>query len=259
MSKEYIILKQYILSNYKKYINFENDFTLAVSLGNILYQNIKLENTIINYNSPLCVKKILDENLGQICQGFQICYLYLLKSFNIKCRPVVVHRHTNSFSENEKEELLDIWNKKIDTLIPFCMNNEKPEEFMVRQFIEDQNHCFVEMYINNKWIIFDPTFNCLYKYKKKYINCEELYSLIKNNQNIEFDYIYETKKQRIENYYLPLKYHNLIFNCDKNSNLFNNKIQLMANNTGTNAVIKLSPYDWSNLYFNNSIYKNFTK
>ena len=33
----------------------------------------------------------------------------------------------------------------------------------------------------------------------------------------------------------------------------------MANNTGTNAVIKLSPYDWSNLYFNNSIYKNFTK
>ena len=56
------------------------------------------------------------------------------------------------------------------------------------------------------------------------------------------------KKQRIENYYLPLKYHNLIFNCDKNSNLFNNKIQLMANNTGTNAVIKLSPYDWSNLY-----------
>ena len=89
MSKEYIILKQYILSNYKKYINFENDFTLAVSLGNILYQNIKLENTIINYNSPLCVKKILDENLGQICQGFQICYLYLLKSFNIKCRPVI--------------------------------------------------------------------------------------------------------------------------------------------------------------------------
>ena len=51
MSKEYKILKEYIVSNYKKDINFENDFTLAVSLGNILYQNIKLEITTIDYNN----------------------------------------------------------------------------------------------------------------------------------------------------------------------------------------------------------------
>ena len=49
------------------------------------------------------------------------------------------------------------------------MNNEKPEEFMVRQFIEDQNHCFVEMYINNKWIILIQHL-IVYINIKKYIN-----------------------------------------------------------------------------------------
>ena len=60
-------------------------------------------------------------------------------------------------------------------------------------------------------------------------------------------------------YHLQHKYHHLIFNCDKNSYLFQNKIQLMANNTGLGTVIKLFPYDWSELYLNNSIYKNFIK
>tara|TARA_B100000989_G_scaffold58902_1_gene40119 strand:+ start:7438 stop:8070 length:633 start_codon:yes stop_codon:yes gene_type:complete len=187
METEYKILKDFIISNYKKDINFENDFTLALSLGNILYQNIKIKkNIVIDYNSPLCVKKILEENIGQLCGGFQICYFYLLKSFNIKCNKVDMY--TNKFFTDKEKSII----KKNYKKWPLCNN-----EYIKNQLEIQHSHAITEFFYKNKYIIFDPTFNCLYKYKNKYIDHNELREINNNvaSDKITFEYFYNENKQ----------------------------------------------------------------
>ena len=186
METEYKILKDFIISNYKKDINFENDFTLALSLGNILYQNIKIKkNIVIDYNSPLCVKKILEENIGQLCGGFQICYFYLLKSFNIKCHKIDMYTN-KSFTYKE---------------INIIKKNYKKWPFRNTYNIEPQlnmqhGHAITEFFYKNKYIIFDPTFNCLYKYNNKYIDHKELIEINNTDSDkITFEYFYYENKQ----------------------------------------------------------------
>ena len=210
MTKYFKILKEYILEKFKKDINFENDFTLAVSLGNILYQNIRFESDATkrrhDYNNPLCVKKIIEEKGGQICGGFSICYFFILKAFNIKCNKISIYTD-KQISDKDKNIIRENYKKYYPSLT---------DEFIKYQLGIQHGHAITEFLYKDKYIIFDPTFNCLYKYKNKYIDHKELRDINndKTSDKITFEYFYNENKQlkyKITEYPIEIKmYKNVV-------------------------------------------------
>lgn len=74
------------------------------------------------------------------------------------------------------------------------------------------NHAIVEFKCNDKWLLLDPTFNCMYKHNNKLISADEYQICMDKKENIDFHYEFGTpKKQRIEYYPIPLKFHNKIY------------------------------------------------
>ena len=210
MTKYFKILKEYILKKFKKDINFENDFTLAVSLGNILYQNIRFEYDATkrrhDYNNPLCVKKIIEEKLGQVCGGFQICYFFILKAFNIKCNKISIYTD-KQISDKDK----NIMREKMEKSWVFPLTLDIEYQLGIQH-----GHAITEFLYKDKYIIFDPTYNCLYKYKNKYIDHKELRDINndKNSDKITCEYFYNENKQlkhKITDYPVEIKmYKNVV-------------------------------------------------
>ena len=171
------MLKKYILDNFAKEINFNNDILLIKSLGNILYKNI----IFFNFNSkpteldekyyldPLCFKYSHENKYIHTCQGFQILFLHLLKAFSLKANPVSTHTDSIYFKINDNIK-------------------------------EYRTHCLIEF--ND--IAYDPTFNTFFKIDDNYLSIFELYKIINNNK---FNNILLNKdcnfKQSILNYQVP--------------------------------------------------------
>jgi hypothetical protein len=187
--------KDYITKNYKKEINYKNDFELAISLVNILYQNIKREKQDYDYSSPSCVEKILKEQGGQICQGFQLTADYLLKAFDIPCRmfsiwsklPLPPEDRKKIINHHEKMALLEVDIRKPD----YVWNLETNLNTL-------HGHALNEFYYDNKWHIIDPTFNCLYQFNDKYIDSPEFKKIVNQGGKITYKYFYDLNESIVD-------------------------------------------------------------
>ena len=214
-----------------------SDFKKAVNIVNYLYNNINIGKSKhkINYSTEECVDFVIDNEVPISCQGFHILCLYLFKKNKIDCRPVVIF--------GEDSILLDaaLWQKytewKKEPPAPALQSTIKPKS------INGFNHALVEFKYNNKWLLIDPTFNCLYKHNNKFISADEYQICSNKNEKIDFHYEFKIpEKQRIEYYPLPIKLHNKIYypTCKIN------KIQ----------KINGSNFNWESCY-NDSLYKQF--
>lgn len=182
IEKKYIDLKKAVIKNDPSVSNISDQFELAKFLLNHVFQNITLgkkqnESDLIRQHELSTAKFLVDHynyyyhnpNDGLACWGYAYMFSMICEAFEIPSRFVTL----------------------CDNIIDEKYNS----------------HATIECYINEKWIIFDPTFNVVCKYNNELIGYEEMYNLCKNGlaDQIKWERCgYVPENRRFENYPVPL-------------------------------------------------------
>ncbi len=161
-------IKNYLLP----YININKDeLDIAFQIRDFLYTNIPINGSNDRFNSLINYLELFenlrlsieDDTYGHICGGFTLTYITCLAAFDILSRQVIFFTDIVNFN----------------------------------------GHNTVEIYINNNWIISDPTFNCSFlNDTNKYINYLELKDIFLNGQIYNVEYISIINNNTVQNYYI---------------------------------------------------------
>ena len=114
-----------------------------------------------------------------VVKGFKY-YVYIYLKNKIDCRPVVIFGEDSILLDAALCQKYTEWKKEPPA--PALQSTIKPKS------INGFNHALVEFKCNNKWLLIDPTFNCLYKHNNKFISADEYQICSNKNEKIDFHY-----------------------------------------------------------------------
>jgi hypothetical protein len=191
-------LKKFILKEYSNKLNFKDEFYLAISLGYILVENTSIKAPEIKFiSSPLDVIEILKNKYGCICGQYQLCFFYILKSFNIKSRTFGIYTIGPPHNDTDINIIKERYKK---------YHPHTPTEYINKNLKIKHGHALIEFFTNDRWYIFDPTYNCLYQYNNEYLDSENFIKHINNNKIINFKWFYENENnKKIITYPIPIE------------------------------------------------------